>query len=615
MLRFIGVILSFCFFLNGFAQDQKVADSLKVVLEGMEKSDTQRYSLLNEISFNENNPEEAIKYADQLIDEAGKDSLVSWLYRGYFQKGNALRLKADFQEAFNCYFKSLEYAQLLNKQKWIGSAYITIADTYSSVDNSSNAMEYYNRGIAVLRLLDDSVNLATALINAGDEFFNAGELDSAIRYFEESGEIFNRIDYRVGQAYNLGNVGLVLAEQGKNELAEERIKEATIILEQLGDYYPISVYNYFLADIYLEKNDIRRALRYAQAGYNIGLDVGLKEQIKDGALKLSELYEAANEPQKAFQYLKQHMAYRDSINSNKVVQKMADLQREYEVRQKQIEVDLANQEKRNQQIISVALIAILSLSGVLLITLYRNNRQRRKTNLELASLNETKDKFFSIISHDLRGPVSSFYGISRIIKMYLKKKDYVGLNEITDQIDHSVKTLADLLDNLLNWAVQQRGKLPYIPEKLSVEELFHYVTDIFHDAAKAKKISFSVKVSDEYQILADRNTTQTILRNLVSNAIKFTDEGGIITLRALKNNPQVALEVTDNGVGISQEKLDTLFRFKAKKSTYGTAGEKGLGLGLQLVYEFVNLNKGEIEVTSEEGKGTTFSVLLPMAHV
>ena len=615
MLRFLGLLVGIVMVFWGVAQDQSIADSLKAVYADIEIDDTIRFKLLNDISFNETNPDEAIKYADLLIEEARKDSIVRWLYTGYFQKGNALRLKADFQEAFNCYFKSLEYAQLIGYKKGVGASYISIADTYSSMDNSNDAMEYYNRGIKVLRQFDDSVKLATALLNAGDEFFNAGKLDSAINYFEESGEIFNLIDYRIGQAYNLGNVGLVYAEKGQHDLAEDRIREATIILEKLGDYYPISVYNFFLADIYLEKNDIDRALRYAHAGYNIGLDVGLKEQIKDGALKLSELYEAADKPDNAYKYLRQHLAYRDSINSNRVVQQMADLQREYEVRQKQIEIDLANQEKRNQQIISVALIIILSLSGVLLITLYRNNQERKKVNRKLSDLNETKDKFFSIISHDLRGPVSSFYGISRIIKMYLKRKDYEGLNEITGQIDHSVKTLGDLLDNLLNWAIQQKGQLPYVPEVIEVKELFNYVTDVFKDAAKAKNISVEIHLSENHIIHADRNTTQTILRNLVSNAIKFTPEGGTITLNALKNDPQVAIQVSDTGIGIPEDKLESLFSFNAKKSTFGTAGEKGLGLGLQLVYEFVSLNKGEIEVDSQVGKGTTFTVQLPRSHI
>lgn len=593
------------------AQDQRTADSLKKVLASVEPGDSIRFSLLNDISFHESNPDSSGYYADKLILLASKEEKVRWLHAGNLQKGNSERLKGDLDKAFDYYFRSLEYARSMGDPVRTGIAYSTIADTYSASGNSRSAVDYYRQAITMIREAHDSITLASIILNAGDEFFKMEKYDSALRYFEESSIIFDNQGYAIGQAYNLGNEGMVFAELGEHQKAEEAMLQATSILEETGDYYPIAVYNFYLADIYEEKGQFDLALRYAHEGHAIGLQVGLKEQVRDGALKLSELYKLRNDADNAYRYLKQYVAYRDSINSVEVVQQMADLRREFDLREKQAEIDFANREKENQQILSIALAGILALTGVLIFTLYRNNRQRKITNRQLEELNETKDKFFSIISHDLRGPVSSFYGITRIVKMYIRKKDFGALEKTFDEIDNSVKALGDLLDNLLHWAIQQRGRMPYQPDTLPVKDLFSYVCAVFATTAESKRIEIECMSTDEHVVWADRNTTQTILRNLLSNAIKFTPEGGKVLLKSVNLDPHVGIQIKDRGVGIPEEKLGKLFGSVGQTSTFGTEGEKGTGLGLQLVYEFVKLNKGKVKVESTVGEGTTFTIRFP----
>ena len=616
MLRFSIIIVlaitTLTSSLKGICQNQPLADSLVSAYIKMDEG-SEKLEILKMIAENQTMADSTLYYGQLLLEKAIEMDSKEYEKSGILEIGHGYNQKGEYQKAISYYIKYAEIAIDLRDKNAESGAYIAIGDAYSLMGDHSNSVEFYNRGIRITREINDSIKLATALLNAGDEYFNYGSMDTALRYFEESGQIFNAVDYKIGTAYNLGNMGMVLASQGRHNAAENLMIEASAILQELEDYYPISVYYMYIADIYLQQGDIDRALLFATNSLDLARTYQLNEQIMEVALKISEIYESTGLKADAFDYLKIHNAYRDSLNKEEMIRQIADLRTEFEVSQKQVEVDLANQQKRNQQIISIALVSVLSLSAILLITLYRNNQQRKKTNRELATLNETKDKFFSIISHDLRGPVSSFYGITRIIKMYLKRQDYKGLNKLTDEIDRSVKTLGDLLDNLLNWAIQQREQLPYQPEKIALKELFTYVTDIFNDAARAKNINFEIPLSEDFEIFADRNTTQTILRNLVSNAIKFTPAGGTISLKGDRAQPGIAMIVSDNGIGIPQEKLDSLFSFKARKSTFGTSGEKGLGLGLQLVYEFVSLNKGEIEVTSREGKGTSFTVLLPEA--
>ena len=240
------------------------------------------------------------------------------------------------------------------------------------------------------------------------------------------------------------------------------------------------------------------------------------------------------------------------------------------------------------------------------------NKEIRAQRDEIQAQKDLKDRFFSIISHDLRGPVSSFQGISAIIRMLIKKERYHDLLEMSDDIDHSANQLSRLLDNLLNWASQQQSQIPYHPEEIDLVQMINNLFEVFKSTAVSKKIFLINHIKDNSFIWADRNTANTIFRNLINNALKFTEERGSITFTNVIDGKMMDISVADTGIGIPPEKLEDIFVLKDKKSTYGTKGEKGVGLGLQLVHEFARLNKGDVNVKSEEGKGTTFVVSLPI---
>jgi len=625
------------FFLSylGYGQNQTVADSLVGVLKNNPEG-LLTDSIIWQVAVNHTDLDSILYYSNNLIERNRPDSQYLWLFRGHIIKGNAYKRKGDLEDALSFFFTAETYARKMNNLAMVGGCFIAIGEVYTQNNNYKNAVLYYNRAIDILRDEKDSIALASALLNAGDNYFLHNELDSALIYFSESGEIFQLRNFEIGIAYNLGNVGLVYAKQGKHKLAEENINAATIILEKLNDRYPIAVYDTYMADIYLEKGDFSRALRYAKHSLQIGEEEGLKEQIREASLKLSELYGLIEDHKNAYKYQSQYIAYRDSINNEETIQNMADLRTEYEVSQKQIEVDLLEQQKRTQQIVGYAMVAVLVLIIALAIVLYRTGKQRQLANTLLArqkltvemqrdtvetqrdqleGLNKTKDRFFSIISHDLRGPVNAFAGVAELIRYYVKDKAYDDLVEVTEHIDQSSSQLSALLDNLLNWAVSQQGEFPYAPERVNISEMTTELQGVFQNMSSAKKIKLAFDVESDITAFVDRNSTMTILRNLVGNALKFTESEGTITLSAEVADDQTIIKVQDTGVGIPKEKLSTLFQLLEKKSTWGTDGEKGLGLGLQLAYEFAAMNKGSIGVESEEGVGTTFTVVLPTTEL
>ena len=380
----------FCCATTVFGQDQKVADSLVNLYKADTAKGIAKLELLKNLSFNEvSNLKLALQYAGELIDLSKREGNDYYLSSGYLQKGNSKRLLGDMDEALDAFMKSSKAATKAGFVSGQESAFMAIADMYSITHNHNNAMLYYHKAIATLRQSKDSNLLAAAISNAGDEFVNNKNYDSALVYFEESEKISENINYPTGKGYSLGNIGMVYANIGQASLAEKNITAAIRILEKLEDYYPICVYLLTLSDIYSKKENTPVALSYATRSLTLAQQYGLKEQIADASLKLSELYEKAGYTGQALPYYKSYVLYRDSINNLASVQKMADLRTNYEVSRKQVEVNLLNQQKRNQKIVVVSLFVILILTIFILAILFRYYKaiSREKKRSESLLLN------------------------------------------------------------------------------------------------------------------------------------------------------------------------------------------------------------------------------------
>ena len=374
--------LGFFFIFNSTLLSQKISsiDSLETAYITRKYIKTDQLSILKELSYNHPDPDKALKYSEELIQSSMALDSIDYLFNGYLNKGNALKLKGDLSTALESYFKGAKIAMDKSQNADLGIINIAIGDVYSIMENHSKANQYYETAIDILRKENDSLNLASALLNAGDEYFNQGELDSAVLYFKESGLIFKEIDYLLGTAYNLGNTGMVYAEQGKNELAKEDILEAIKILEDLKEYYPISVYLTYMSDIYLKQNDWKTAVNYSKLSLELSKKYGLKKQISDANLQLSNLFEAKGDLSEYIKYYKNHIAYKDSVSNITSVQQTEALRADFEISQKQIEVDLLNEQKRTQRILVISIIVALFLLILLAIGLFRRYRFINKTN-------------------------------------------------------------------------------------------------------------------------------------------------------------------------------------------------------------------------------------------
>lgn len=234
-----------------------------------------------------------------------------------------------------------------------------------------------------------------------------------------------------------------------------------------------------------------------------------------------------------------------------------------------------------------------------------------KQNQQLAKLNATKDKFFSIIAHDLKSPFSGIMGLTELLLRNVRKYEIEKIEKYTSHIHRSADEAYKLLQNLLEWSRSQTGRLDFNPHEIILSELLDKVFDIVNNQAISKEISIDTDINKKLIVFADENMLNTILRNLISNAIKFTNRKGIISISAQKREHDVLIKVSDNGIGMEEEIRIKLFKISEKVSVQGTENEKGTGLGLLLCKEFIEKHHGDIWVESEEDKGSTFFFTLP----
>jgi PAS domain S-box-containing protein len=246
------------------------------------------------------------------------------------------------------------------------------------------------------------------------------------------------------------------------------------------------------------------------------------------------------------------------------------------------------------------------------IELKKAEEEIKLKNELLQAINAEKDKFFSILAHDLRGPLSAFVAATQILTDEIQNMTLEEVKEITLSMKESSTNIYSLLENLLEWSRLKRGIMNFNPEKIKLKLITTACIELLKESARKKEIKISCSLPDDLEIYADSHMLETVIRNLVSNAIKFTPKSGEISISAAAmSNNTIEIKIRDSGIGMSQELISKLFLLNEKTNRKGTEGEPSTGLGLLLCKEFIEKNGGQIWVESEEGKGSTFSFVIP----
>ncbi len=274
---------------------------------------------------------------------------------------------------------------------------------------------------------------------------------------------------------------------------------------------------------------------------------------------------------------------------------------------KQYEMELMNAKRKSEELLT-------QLSKVNK-ELTSNIQVIAEQSHQLEKLNATKDKFFSIVAHDLKSPLNALKSFSKLLIDHFDNLNKDQILTMSKQLSDSVDSTIKMADNLITWAKVQMGDYQFNEETIKVKDISSNIFDVYQKVALEKGINVSFSVDDSLTIIGDKNQIEFVIRNLVNNAIKFTHKNGFVSLTA-KSLPDglVKISVSDSGVGISDKIKSKLFSISKKQSTNGTDGEKGTGLGLMLSYEFMKLNGGQIDIESSLGKGSTFHTKFKSGH-
>lgn len=527
-----------------------------------------------------------------------------------YQKFGMLEKSIDaYQKAAKFYEATASDVDLSFLLESLGGALITQKEY-------AEAEIYLTRSFNLAQSRKDTSLIMKVLEGLGEVHRARGNLDQALFYIEELEKVASEHQYPLLYAAIHIHFGNILFEQKKYTASLQRAHQAlkwSAHSNHSADYfnsYSLLASNYIITT------------QYDSATHYLILADSIAQQMDVTSSKIAlwksytELYEKQGDYKNALaahkNYFKLHNAFytdkaQSKLKEEQVRQDVVGMQKEKELAER--EASLLAQRNRSYLITAIALLAILLIGAYLFNQLRKTKRQIEAQNRLLQQLNATKDKFFGIIAHDIRSPIVALDGVGEQMEYYLKKNNTEKLNRLASRVDSTAKRLSALLDNLLNWALLQQGVIPYHPKSLNVRTVGEEILQMFQNNAEAKGVRLDVQIEEGHQVFADEPALNTILRNLVSNAIKFTPKGGQVTLSTESNNDQVLINVNDTGIGISAEHQSRLFSLD-RTSKKGTAGEKGTGLGLTLVKELAELNKGTIEVSNLK-KGSRFILGLP----
>ena len=384
--------------------------------------------------------------------------------------------------------------------------------------------------------------------------------------------------------------------------------------------------------VFQDAGQYDESIKYLQIGLGNALWVNGKHLIRDCYDLLYYAYTGKGDFLKASEYKDKFAEISELIYSEENERRIEQLQTKLEVEKReraiqylQDKTDMQQKELRRRRnfniLLSVLVVIILAFSGYIYYSyrdrkkinqeLQRTNARVMDQNEELTQLNHTKDKFFSIIGHDLKGPLNSLLSFSGLLINNTESFSPAEIKTVATDLEKSLKNLRGLLENLLSWARSQTGNLEMNPERFQLTPLMQENIQLLSQTAQQKKIEMQLLSESDFEVQADRNSISTVVRNLLSNALKFTPQRGRVSVSFSQRNGMVEIAVSDNGVGIPEDARQKIFDLSQKHSTLGTNKEKGTGLGLVLCKEFVEKNGGRITVDSKVGEGTVFRFTIP----
>lgn len=562
----------------------------------------------------------------------------------YTNIGNIYFSLGRFDKALQYQRHALRLNEKIGDTAGISKTYNNIGNVYLSLKDYKLAEQYFNKALIINKRQNNLKSLCTSYNNLGITLQELGRINESLEYNRLSIEIARRINDRVGIASSLLNIGNLYQDEGNLSQALINYKEALRVSGSDPDGFTHASILSNLAALKIKQTEYDEAISLLNESLGFAEKSGSAILLQDIYAHLAEAWQKKGDYKRAYEFLTKHSISIDSIYNLESNERLNRLRVSFESEQIERDNQLLRQQNifsqlalKRQQIIRNLLIVISVIVIVFSTFLFSMYQLSKKKNVQLAErndqislqkeelnklykeqfkLNETKNKFFSIIAHDLKSPFQSILGFSELLSSEYEHLTEIQRREAAVNILSVSNDTYRLIENLLEWGRTQTGSARAVFKVFNVKELVIETLPIFQSQLKKKNIQLTYDLPPLLQSWADPDMTMAVLRNLISNAVKFTAPGGSIYLKAAQSNDMVKISVKDSGTGIPPEILENLFTFDPKVQRSGTMGERGTGLGLALCLEFMELNHGMIKVESEPDKGSTFTMMLqPMRRL
>ena len=535
------------------------------------------------------------------------------VFNSLYYMGFSNQRMGNMEKAIDYNMRAYEVSQSLQRLDLQSSILNNIGNVYMVNDEDSVAAVYFEKSIEIEKKLGDSrrSQLAVRLGNVSTAYMKLGRCEDAISAAEEG----LRIDKEIGRpnkiAIRLNQLGDVYVACGRQQDAIQCEREAYSYFEKAGSKYGMSIVLHSLGEMYEQDSNIDSALFYFHKSLECAEIIDNKLLIQEISKSLYNIYKDTN-PRLAIDYYEQYVNIKDSIFNEKNQKMLNDFQVRYSTREKDLEIELYkrdNQYHENVLRLTMLLIFLLIITIILLI---RNGLSRKRRNAVLLELNNIKNRSISVLSHDLKNPVIA----QKMVLNHL----YENYDEISDDdmkmyiaaLTDSVNSLEELLVNMLEWTKFEMKRMEYKPINFDIRDIcFNEVVPLFNTIAQKKQITIrecDVKL-DSYIVYSDLRMISAVLRNLISNALKFSSEGKEVVICFVDLGDKIKIVVKDYGVGLPEDKVKLLLSGKSF-TTLGTKGEQGSGIGMDLINKMLHQCNSELNITSVLGEGSEFSFVL-----
>lgn len=634
IVRILVCALLYIYLIPANGQKLESIDSLQKELRKTER-DTQEVKILFELSMKYQSflPDSAMFYAQSSLTKANAIHYTKGKADALLQIG---RLKRDHDEtaaaALTDMFDALKLYREIGDDVQIANSLNDISIVYANSEDFEKSLDYFKQALAIFKKMGDEKGESYALNNIGIIYQELGDEVSAKKYFILSLKIKEKSNNLYGISRSYTNLGSIFENDEEWDEALLYYFKADSIYKKTKDVHAQANNYIAMARVKRSQGKVNEAIRYATLGLKSGEEVKALSSMLSASKLLAAIEEKRGNYKVSLRYQKLYNNLADSLNNQTNKANLEELKAKFNLDEKEREIVLLKKEQELQQakmqsknIITYSLAAgIVLLVLVVALLYYAFNTTRSKKNIlaqknkeieqqheDLARLNNEKDRFFSILSHDLRGPLNSLKGFSYLITEHVDALTPEELSEMRVKIDNSLDNLTELLNNILEWSMTSSRKRKWTFDKINTTDLIRKNMALYQTMAENKGVRLVFHSTDIRYGYGDYHAIDTVVRNLISNGIKFSHAGTEVILSVTTDQDSLYISVKDRGVGIPYEIQEKLFKLNENVRQPGTNNEKGTGLGLTLCKELLTENKGDIAVKSEPGKGSEFIVCIP----